>query len=52
MDSKWAGITYTQQMVDSGKYIERELTKPSFFNPKTAFYPSIPSVIPLPQDIL
>ena len=52
MDSKWAGITYTQQMVDSGKYIERGLTKPSFFNPKTAFYPSIPSVIPLPQDIL
>jgi hypothetical protein len=52
MDSKWAGITYTQQMIDSGKYVKRELTKPSFFNAKTAFYPSIPSVIPPPQDIL
>jgi hypothetical protein len=52
MDSKWAGVTYTQQMVDTGKYAGRELTKPQLFNPKTAFYPSIPSEIPLPQDVL
>jgi hypothetical protein len=52
MDSKWAGVTYTQQMVDSGKYVDREITKPSFFNPKVAFYPSIPSVMPGPKDIL
>jgi hypothetical protein len=52
MDSKWAGVTYTQQMVDSGKYIDREITKPTFFNPKVAFYPSIPSVMPGPKDIL
>ena len=52
MDSKWAGVTYTQHMVDSGKYVDREITKPSFFNPKVAFYPSIPSVMPGPKDIL
>lgn len=52
MDSKWAGITYTQQMVDSGKYADREIKKPYFFNAKTAFYPSIPSVVPPPKDIL
>ena len=52
MDSKWAGVTYTQQMVESGKYIDRELTKPSYFNPKTAFYPSIPSPFALPVDNL
>jgi hypothetical protein len=52
MDSKWAGVTYTQQMVDSGKYVDREITKPVFFNPKVAFYPSIPSVMPGPKDIL
>ena len=52
MDSKWAGTTYTQQMVDSGKYIGNEIVKPSFFNAKTAFYPSIPSVVPPPKDII
>ncbi len=52
MDSKWAGIKYTQQMVDSGKYVDREIKKPMLFNPKVAFYPSIPSIIPGPKDIL
>lgn len=52
MDSKWAGVTYTQQMVDSGKYVDREITKPSLFNAKVAFYPSIPSNFPTPKDML
>ena len=52
MDSKWAGITYTQQMVDSGKYVDNEVSKPSLFNAKTVFYPSIPSVVPPPKDII
>jgi hypothetical protein len=52
MDSKWAGVTYTQQMVDSGKYVDREITKPTFFNPKVAFYPSLPAPMPGPKDIL
>jgi hypothetical protein len=52
MDSKWAGTTYTQQMVESGKYDDNAITRPRLFNPKTLFIPSIPSVIPLPQDHL
>ena len=52
MDSKWAGVKYTQEMVDSGKYVDREITKPTFFNPKVAFYPSLPGPIPGPKDIL
>lgn len=52
MDSKWAGTTYTQQMIDSGKYVENEVTRPRLFNPKTVFFPSIPSVIPPPVDYM
>lgn len=52
MDKNWAGTTYTQQMVDSGKYVGNEITKPYFFNPKTVFFPSIPSNVPTPKDIL
>lgn len=52
MDSNWAGTTYTQQMVDSGKYVGNEITKPVFFNPKTVFFPDIPSNMPGPKDIL
>jgi hypothetical protein len=50
MDSKWAGTTYTQQMIDSGKYVENEITRPRLFQPKTVFIPSIPSNFPLPLD--
>jgi len=52
MDFNWAGPTYTKQMVDSGKYVDNEITKPVLFNPKTRFLPDIPSHIPPPMDIL
>lgn len=52
MDENWAGTTYTQQMVDSGKYEGNELRKPVLFNPKTVFNPSTPSLYPPPKDIL
>jgi hypothetical protein len=52
MDKNWAGTTYTQQMVESGKYVANEITKPVFFNPKTVFFPSIPSEHTPPKDIL
>tara|TARA_B110000967_G_scaffold205667_1_gene250700 strand:- start:3693 stop:4412 length:720 start_codon:yes stop_codon:yes gene_type:complete len=52
MDKNWAGTTYTQQMVESGKYVGNEIKKPVFFNPKTVFFPSIPSEHSNPQDIL
>jgi hypothetical protein len=52
MDDNWAGTTYTQQMIDSGKYKNRQVTKPSFFKPKTVFNPTAPSIHPTPRDIL
>jgi len=50
MDDNWAGVTYTQQMVDSGKYDENNITKPVLTQPKTTFFPTIPSSGPLPKD--
>lgn len=52
MDANWAGVIYTQQMIDSGKYAENEISKPTLFNPKTQFLPSIPTHIPPPKDII
>jgi hypothetical protein len=52
MDPNWAGTTYTQQMVDSGKYDENNITRAVLFTPKTAFYPTIPNNSPPPIDVL
>lgn len=52
MDPNWAGIEYTQQMVDSGKYEENNITTPVLFTPKTAFYPTITGPFAPPKDIL
>jgi hypothetical protein len=52
MDSNWAGNTYTQQMIDSGKYVENEITRPKLFEPKTVFFPSIKSAGVPPRDFL
>ena len=52
MDSNWAGITYTQQMIDSGKYIDNNISKPILFQPKVAFYPGISGPMPPPRDEL
>lgn len=52
MDPNWAGVTYTQQMVDSGKYAENNVSRPILFSPKVAFYPTIPGPAPGPKDIL
>ncbi len=38
MDYNWAGPTYTKQMVDSGKYVDNEITKPVFSIRRLAFY--------------
>jgi len=51
MDPNWAGTTYTQQMIDSGKYLERHVTRPVLTTPKTTFYPSITN-FHMPNDIL
>jgi hypothetical protein len=52
MDPNWAGNTYTQQMIESGKYAENEITKPKLFNTNVSFIPSIPSAGPPPKDFL
>jgi hypothetical protein len=52
MDSNWAGITYTQQMIDSGKYVDNYISKPVLFQPKVAFQPSIRGPFPPPKDEL
>lgn len=53
MDDNWAGVIYTQQMIDSGKYNDNNITKPVLFTPKsTMFYPSLPGNFPPPKDII
>jgi hypothetical protein len=52
MDPNWAGTVYTQQMIDSGKYEENNITNPVLFTPKTAFYPTIKNDSPPPIDVL
>jgi hypothetical protein len=34
MDSNWGGILYTQGQVDSGKYVENEVTRTNYVTPK------------------
>jgi len=53
MDPNWAGVTYTQQMVESGKYEENAVTRPVLFRPDNAvFYPTIQGPTKNPVDIL
>lgn len=53
MDPNWAGVTYTQQMVDSGKYEENNISKPVLFTANNVeFRPSFPSHTRAPVDIL
>ena len=52
MDPNWAGTVYTQQMIDSGKYEENNITRAVLFTPKTAFYPSITNGSSPPLDVL
>jgi hypothetical protein len=53
MDPNWAGVTYTQQMVDSGKYEENNITKPVLFTTNNVeFRPSLPTHMRAPVDIL
>ncbi len=41
MDTNWGGIEFTQQSVDSGKYEDNEIVKPTYFKPKTQFFPDL-----------
>ncbi len=53
LDSNWGGADYTRESVKSGKYAGRVVSKPVLSTPKnTAFYPSIPSTVENPIDVL
>jgi len=52
MDPNWAGVMYTQQMVDSGKYDDNNITKPMLFQPRGVYDPSMPTGYSQPKDIL
>ena len=53
MDPNWAGIQFTQQMIDSGKYEENNITNPVLFRTNnTVFNPNIPAPMAQPVDVL
>lgn len=52
MDSNWGGIQFTNQTVESGKYADRQVTKPLLYTPKTAFYPGVVDNERGPVDII
>lgn len=52
MDSNWGGIQLTNQTVASGKYADRQVTKPLLYTPKTAFYPGVVDNERGPVDII
>jgi hypothetical protein len=41
MDPNWGGVLYTQQSVDSGKYVDNNITVPHYFQPKTTYIPGM-----------
>lgn len=53
MDPNWGGVEYTRNAVNSGKYEDREITKPIFGKgPNVAFFAELPSNVEKPMDIL
>jgi len=52
MDKNWAGIQYTNQTIESGKYADRQVTKPMLYRPKTAFYPGVVDNERGPVDVI
>lgn len=41
MDFNWGGVLYTQAKIDSGQYVENNVTVPHYFQPKTSFIPGM-----------
>lgn len=53
MDPNWGGVEYTRKAVESGKYEDREITKPVFGKTvNILFTPELPSNVEKPIDIL
>jgi hypothetical protein len=41
MDFNWGGVQVTENAVRSGKYVDRYVSKPQYFTPKTTYLPDI-----------
>jgi hypothetical protein len=52
MDTNWGGVSFTQHMIDIGKYEENNITKPVLFQPRGYYDPSIPTGFSQPKDII
>jgi hypothetical protein len=52
MDPNWGGPDYTNQMIESGKYNDNNVTIPLLYQPKTAYYPISQYGVPPPVDII
>ena len=51
MDPNWGGVMYTQELVDAGKYKDREVTRPNLYTPKGGqFIPMLNNGIPPPPS--
>lgn len=50
MDTNWGGVDFTQEAVDSGKYEDNEVGRPTYFNPKTHFFPNLYKEHPVPKS--
>ena len=52
MDTNWGGISFTQEMIDSGKYDENNVTKPVLFQPRGYYDRTMPTMYSQPKDII
>ena len=52
MDLNWGGVQHTQQAVDSGKYIENQVSKPVYFTPKNNHIPGLYKNMPEPPSYI
>ena len=50
LDTNWGGVEFTQKAVDSGKYEDNEVVKPTYFKPKTQFFPNLYKDRPPPKS--
>ena len=50
MDTNWGGVNFTQDAVESGKYEDNEVGRPTYFNPKAQFFPDLYKDHPVPKS--
>lgn len=52
MDPNWGGVKYTQDVIQSGKYNENNISRPLLFQPKGLYVDAVPSAFGKPKDII